>query len=269
MLRNTLRYQLSNLYDFDPARHRVGDDELTPLDRWVLAKFARLEAEVGQAYEDYDFHLVYQKLSQFAAVELSAMYHDAIKDRLYTDPADSRRRRSTQSALHRMVASLCQMLSPVLVFTADEAWEFIPAKSTDSVHLSRWILRESPSVWTDDVQFDRLWEVRPTVLAELEKLRRDKVIGKALEAEVIVRGTVETPAFQAIQQFKAEFQEILGVSAVSLAISQTPGQPLQFAAAKAAGQKCERCWHWETDIGAHAAHPTLCGRCVSAVSPKA
>jgi isoleucyl-tRNA synthetase len=269
LLRNTLRYQLSNLYDFDPAKHTVPDDQLTPLDRWVLDKFTRLEAEIGQAYDNYEFHLVYQKLSQFAAVELSAMYHDAIKDRLYTDPANAPRRRSTQTAMHRMVVSLCQMLSPMLAFTADEAWEFIPGKPAASVHLSRWIPRESPAVWDEDTRFDRVWAVRPDALTELEKLRQAKVIGKALEAQITLCGTADTPAFQAAQQLRAEFQEILGVSAVKLETIETPGQPLQFVAAKADGQKCERCWHWETDVGSHAEHPTLCTRCVGALRTSA
>ena len=127
-IRNTLRYQLSNLYDFDPAKHMVRDDELTGLDRWILGEFAKLEAEVIAAYDQYEFHVVYQKLSQFIAVELSSVYHDVIKDRLYTDAANSHRRRSTQTALHRLVTGLCQMLAPILAFTADEAWEFVPGK---------------------------------------------------------------------------------------------------------------------------------------------
>ena len=135
-IRNALRYQLSNLYDFDPAKHSVPDDKLTGLDRWILGEFAKLEAEVLAAYDQYEFHVVYQKFSQFIAVELSSVYHDVIKDRLYTDAANSPRRRSTQTALHRLVTGLCQMLAPILAFTADEAWEFIPGKPTGSVHES-------------------------------------------------------------------------------------------------------------------------------------
>ena len=137
-IRNALRYQLSNLYDFDPAKHSVSDDQLTGLDRWILGEFAKLEAEVLAAYDQYEFHVVYQKLSQFIAVELSSVYHDVIKDRLYTDAANSPRRRSTQTALHRLVTGLCQMLAPILAFTADEAWEFIPGKPTGSVHESEF-----------------------------------------------------------------------------------------------------------------------------------
>ena len=137
-IRNALRYQLSNLYDFDPAKHSVPDEKLTGLDRWILGEFAKLEAEVLAAYDQYEFHVVYQKLSQFIAVELSSVYHDVIKDRLYTDAANSPRRRSTQTALHRLVTGLCQMLAPILAFTADEAWEFVPGKNVNSVHEANW-----------------------------------------------------------------------------------------------------------------------------------
>ena len=137
-LRNTLRYQLSNLYDFDPAQHTVPDAQLTGLDRWVLGEFAKLEAAVAAAYDAYEFHVVYQKLSQFAAVELSSKYHNWIKVRLYTGRYGIQHRRSTQTALHRMVTRLCQMLAPILAFTAEEAWELVPGKPTSSVHLSVW-----------------------------------------------------------------------------------------------------------------------------------
>ena len=138
VIRNALRYQLSNLYDFEPGRDRVSDAELTGLDRWILGEFGALEAEVLRAYDQHEFHVVYQKLSQFAAVQLSAIYHDVVKDRLYTDPAHSRRRRSTQTALYRLVRGLCQMLAPILAFTAEEAWEFVPGRPCPSVHAALW-----------------------------------------------------------------------------------------------------------------------------------
>ncbi|HEY9508218.1 MAG TPA: isoleucine--tRNA ligase, partial [Verrucomicrobiae bacterium] len=122
-IRNALRYQLSNLYDFDPAKHTIADDQLTGLDRWILGEFSKLEQEVVEAYDKFEFHVVYQKVSQFIAVELSSIYHDVIKDRMYTDAANSRRRRSTQTALLRLVSGLCKMLAPILAYTADEAWE--------------------------------------------------------------------------------------------------------------------------------------------------
>jgi len=138
LIRNCLRYQLSNLYDFDAAKHTVSDIEMTFWDRWVLWEFSNLEAEVLAAYDAYEFHVVYQKASQFIAVQLSAIYHDMMKDRLYTDAANSPRRRSTQTALHRLVTGLCKMLSPILAFTTDEAWEFVPGRPFESVHQAVW-----------------------------------------------------------------------------------------------------------------------------------
>src|SRR5262249_54892576 len=138
VIRNALRYQLSNLYDFDPARHIVPEDRLTGLDRWGLGEFSKLEQDVIKAYDTYEFHVVYQKVSQFIAVELSPIYHDVIKGRLYADPANWVRRRSTQTALHRLVTGLSRVLAPILAFTADEAWEFVPGKNGDSVHAVQW-----------------------------------------------------------------------------------------------------------------------------------
>jgi isoleucyl-tRNA synthetase len=263
VLRNTLRFQLSNLYDFDPACHALPDAVLTPLDRWILSAFAGLERDVAAAYAAYEFHAVYQRLAQFAAVELSAVYHDVIKDRLYTDPADAPRRRSTQTALHRMVRSLCCMLGPILSFTADEAWEFIPrSDALDSVHMADWapsdvaITPEETAAWTG------LFGLRGQVLAELEKARQAKLIGKALEARVTLRGPADVLAAAAS---RAEpFRELLNVSQFAAEI--TDSGALQIQVARAAGEKCERCWHWETEVGGHAAHPTLCVRCVEAVA---
>src|SRR5205085_8554520 len=184
VIRNALRYQLSNLYDFDPARHTVPDEKLTGQDRWILGAFARLEAEVIQAYDAYEFHVVYQRLGQFAAVELSATYHDVVKDRLYTDPANSHRRRSTQTALHRIVSGLCQMLAPVLSFTADEAWEFIAGQTAESAHLPTWSAGAFPWLAEEETVWQDLFAVRDLALPELEKARQSKLIGKSLEAKV-------------------------------------------------------------------------------------
>ena len=256
-IRNALRYQLSNLYDFDPAKHTVAEDQLTGLDRWILGEFSKLEAEVIAAYDAYEFHVVYQKLSQFIAVELSSVYHDVIKDRLYTDAANSARRRSTQTALHRLVTGLCQMLSPILAFTADEAWEFIPGKPTGSVHESE--LKQSTFTLDPDEigkwQWLKLWRER--LLPELEKARQTKTIGKALDAKI----EIVIPQAQNQDSDKDMLRELLNVSALKMSVGET----VSHSIAKADGQKCERCWHWETDIGQNAEHPTLCGRCIEAV----
>jgi len=262
-IRNALRYQLSNLYDFDPTLHSVADDKLTGLDRWILGEFSKLEQEIIEAYDKYEFHVVYQKVSQFIAVELSSIYHDVIKDRLYTDAANSPRRRSTQTALHRLLTSLCQMLSPMLAFTSDEAWEFVPGKAAESVHGAVW----KPAGFTgkdyERESWKNLFLLRGLALPELEKARQAKHIGKSLEAKLTFNGT--GPLLLEAKVNLDSLRELLNVSQVDL--SEEGGATVFATVTKADGQKCERCWHWETDVGTQAAHPTLCGRCVEAVTP--
>jgi isoleucyl-tRNA synthetase len=255
-IRNALRYQLSNLYDFDPAKHAVADDQLTGLDRWILGAFSKLEQEAVESYDKYEFHVVYQKVSQFVAVELSAIYHDVIKDRMYTDPANSQRRRSTQTALHRILTGLCKMLAPMLAYTADEAWELVP-KVSGTVHESTW----KPAAFNlsaDEIaKWDWLKSWREKLLPALEKERQEKRIGKALDA----KAEITVPADQ-IKSSDAELlRELVNVSSLKV----SAGQADSFSVSKADGQKCERCWHWEMDIGQNADHPTICGRCVKAV----
>ncbi len=259
-LRNALRYQLSNLYDFDPTQHAVPDEKLTGLDRWILGEFSKLEQDVAKAFDDYEFHVVYQKVSQFVAVELSAIYHDVVKDRLYTDAANSHRRRSTQTALHRVVTRLCEMLGPILSFTADEAWEFVPGKTGDSVHELVWKPgqfnrpEQERSVWA------RLFELRELALPELEKARQAKQIGKALEAKIVFSGGA---LLNDVQPLQDALKELLNIS--QLEIQPGTNSSVAVSASKADGQKCERCWHWETDVGSTPEHPTICARCVRAV----
>jgi isoleucyl-tRNA synthetase len=282
-IRNALRYQLSNLYDFDPAKHSVPDDKLTGLDRWILGEFAKLEAEVLAAYDQYEFHVFYQKLSQFIAVELSSVYHDVIKDRLYTDPANSLRRRSTQTALHRLVTGLCQMLAPILAYTADEAWEFIPGKPTGSVHESEFKPKPFERSEREIDTWKSFFALREYVSPVLEKARQDKLIGKALDAKLTLKEKAEGAHFW--NENNGDLRELLNVSqfisdAGAVEITDIPlgeietrekkpwnyyFKELVMEVSKAAGQKCERCWHWETDIGHNPEHPTICGRCVEAV----
>jgi isoleucyl-tRNA synthetase len=260
-IRNALRYQLSNLYDFDPAKHTVADDQLTGLDRWILGEFAKIETEVVAAYDKCEFHVVYQKLSQFIAVELSSIYHDVIKDRMYTDAANSPRRRSTQTALYRLVTCLSQLLSPIIAFTADEAWEFVPGKSAACVHVSTWktggLVRKESEVEA----WKNLFVLRELALPELEKARQAKQIGKSLEAKVTVNG--KGVLLEDARLNLDSLRELLNVSQVELA--NGGGETVFATVTKADGQKCERCWHWETDVASNAAHPTLCARCATAV----
>jgi isoleucyl-tRNA synthetase len=288
IIRNALRYQLSNLYDFDPAKHSVPDHQLSGLDRWALDGFSRLEQEIIRACDNYEFHVVYQRLSQFVAVELSAVYHDVVKDRLYTDPANSPRRRSTQTALHRMVVSLCKMLAPILSFTADEAWEFVPGKTVASAHQLAWQPLHFDLPEAERSKWANLFALRGLGLSELEKARQAKLIGKALEAKARIsvpasalapppnaqpdwEAPLEVGASRArfrpdfwTRENQAMLQELLNVSALTLMPAES-GSAVSFDIAHADGQKCERCWHWETDAGSHPEHPALCGRCLGAV----
>jgi isoleucyl-tRNA synthetase len=260
VIRNALRYQLSNLYDFHPSHDAVADKDLTALDRWILNEFTKLERDVLGAYEKYEFHVVYQRISQFAAVELSAQYHDLVKDRLYTDPARSARRRSTQTALCYLVVGLSRLLAPILVFTSDEAWEFIPGTENQSVHEET----VTPSRFSLSSEEERDWaelfSLRERVLPELEKARQLKTIGKSLEAKVTLSGKVDLLATATRQ--KETLRELLNVSQLHLGAGDGD---LRVEVARAEGTKCERCWHWEMDVGKAAEHPTICGRCVEAV----
>ncbi len=286
-LRNALRYQLSNLYDFDPAKHTVPDDQLLPLDRWILWKFSEVEAGVmGKwdkaaeklqlskqgSYDRFEFHSVYQIISQFTAVELSSEYHDFIKDRLYTAGANEHRRRSSQTALYKMVTRLSQMLSPILVFTTDEAWEQVPGRQYTSVHVGV----ACPHLMSKDFScelIDDLLDYRHfKVLPKLEEARQKKLIGKALDAVVRIRTNLPGKALQYELEYGAEnLRELLGVSHVSIEILLQPSDSVYdevtVVPASAEGRKkCARCWHWETDVGSNADHPTICGRCIQAVT---
>jgi len=262
IIRNALRYQLSNLYDFDPSRDAVEDGALTELDRWILDEFSSLETDVVGAYEDYNFHVVYQRVSQFVAVELSSIYHDIVKDRLYTDAAKAPRRRSTQTALYRMVKSLCSLLSPVLVFTADEACEYIPGMSNASTHELTW----TPLGMVAGEEERRTWKevftLRETALPELEKARQAKTIGKALEARLVFTGV--DPILKQAEKHREFLRELLNVSQLEVSAGGESGIAVKVD--KAEGTKCERCWHWEKDVGSDPQHPTLCGRCAKAVT---
>jgi isoleucyl-tRNA synthetase len=277
-IRNALRYQLSNLYDFDPVKNSVPDDQLTGLDRWILGEFSELVTEVIAAYDQYEFHVVYQKVSQFIAVELSSVYHDVIKDRLYTDAANSLRRRSTQTALHRLVTGLCQMLAPILAFTADEAWEFVPGKPTGSVHQTEF-KPKSIARSADEVYFWAiLLQLREKFLPYLEESRQAKEIGKALDAKLSIDDSAiksnldwkvlrlhfsrSTSPRWDNEAYTEPLRELLNVS--QFEFCKKDNRELVLVS-KADGQKCERCWHWETDIGQNAEHPTICGRCIEAV----
>ncbi len=257
-LRNTAKYCLGNLDGFDPATQRVPFAEMQELDRWALGAFNEVVKKVLTGYEQYDFMTVYQTLYSFATVELSSLYFDIIKDRLYTYAPKSLARRSAQTALYEIVHRLARLLAPLTVFTADEIWESIPGalQEAASVHLTVFPAYEA--AWADVAllqRYEKLFELRGTVMKALEEARNAKLIGAGLEARVTITADAETKAFLA--SFGEQLKFTLIVSAVELA----EGAALSVKVDKAGGTKCERCWHYTVDVGADTRYPGACGRC--------
>ena len=272
-IRNTARFLLSNLNGFDPAANRVAPAELIELDRWAVDRALRLQEEVIAAYRDYQFHLIYQKIHNFCAVELGGFYLDVIKDRQYTTQADSLARRSAQTAMYHILEALARWLAPILSFTADEIWAHIPGERGDSVFLEGWYQGLFPLDADDPFGrafWDRVIAVRTAVGKELERLRADGAIGSNLAAEVELYCGPELHAD--LERLGAELRFVMITSDVHL----HPAEPRPEAAV-AAGDglwilvrpsehaKCVRCWHHRPDVGGNPEHPELCGRCVENV----
>jgi isoleucyl-tRNA synthetase len=273
-LRNTDRFLLGNLADFDPVRHRQPYARLDEVDRWILDRLARLVDRVVRAYEEYQFHTVFHSVHNFCAVDLSAQYLDIIKDRLYTSAADDPRRRAAQTTCHEVLNALIRLLAPILTFTAEEAWRYVPGSRGESVHLERF--PEVPLEWVDDglkAEWDRLLEVRREVSKALEGARAQKLIGSGLEASVRIASAPEDiPALLAAKRdllktlFIVSRVELRGAAsgAVIYESQEIPG--LVVVVDHAPGKKCERCWVWSERVGENAQHPALCERCVPVIA---
>ena len=271
-IRNTLRYCLSNLFDFDPATDAVPADELPEADAYARARLQAFVARVRQAYEDYEFHLVYKAAVDFCAAEMSAFYLDARKDLLYTGRADGRARRAAQTVLFEIAREMTRLLSPILSFTCEEAWGHLPGEKPDSVFLAGL---PTPDVRPGDAalveRFGRILAVRSAAQKRLEEARRDKWIGKSLEARVILGATGETLAF--LRDHAEALPELLIVSQVQVVEGEAPNGAVDpatgvsVAVAKAAGEKCVRCWNYSEERGHDPAHPELCPKCTEALRP--
>ncbi len=274
-VRNTLRILLGNLAGFDPAKDAVADAELTEVDRFILSQLNQLVLVVRKAYEEYEFHQVYHFINRFCAVELSAFYVDVLKDRMYCDAAGSLSRRSSQTAMRRILETLLKLLAPIIPFTAEEAWGYLG--STESIHLQKFPEGKSvnltyPNRWklcgqsfngsidTEYPDFYDRWEkilaLRTTVNEALEKARAAKVIGKSLEASVVLTApdVAESDA------------ELLKLVFIVSRLKLKPGTEVAAEVTRAEGEKCLRCWKYEETIGTDPAHPALCARCAQAVS---
>jgi isoleucyl-tRNA synthetase len=266
-VRNTWRYLLSNLYDFDPARP-VDEDALEEIDRYALARHRQVVGRVLQAYEALEFHLVYHQVVQYCAADLSAFYLDVLKDRLYCDPADGPRRRSAQSIMYRVAHDLARLLAPVLPFTADEVYARLPGSERPwSVHAAVFPAAEPPD---DDVlgRWQGLLDVRARVTKALEEDRARKRIAASLEARVTVRGP--TAVLAPLRRYEALGGVFPGNLAnlfiVSKVILDVADGELAVAVDRAPGVKCERCWTFSENVGRLAVHDGVCERCADALA---
>ena len=276
-IRNTTRFLLANLNGFDPAQHLLPVADMLALDRWVVARAAQLQGEIIKAYDGYEFHHIYQKLHNFCNVDLGSFYLDIIKDRQYTTQADSVARRSCQTAMYHIVEAMVRWLAPVLSFTAEEIWRYIPGPRSESVLLAEWYAL--PANAAEEAMGLDYWqqvlEVREAVGKELEQLRVAGGIGSSLDAEVDLY--CGTELFARLEMLGDELRFVLLTSAARLwrdteksdvAVHYTldNGDELWVAVAPSANAKCVRCWHHREDVGANGEHPGLCGRCVENVA---
>jgi isoleucyl-tRNA synthetase len=271
-IRNTCRFLLSNLYDFDPAVHRVPYEQLPELDRWALLQLEHLIARVRQAYEDFEFHVIFHELNNFCSVQMSAAYFDVLKDRLYTFAKDSPSRRGSQSVLFDVLLNLTKLMAPILAFTAEEIWQTIPEpqREAPSVHLTTFPYADPK--WQDpdlEKRWEQLLGVRTHVQAALEIQRREKLIGAPLEAKVVIEANAERYKF--LKHYEQDLPGLFIVSQVKLEeVHHLPHSPdFKVQVVKAEGIKCERCWNYRTTVGDNPAHRTLCDRCCEAIAEHA
>ncbi len=286
-IRNTFRYLLANLYDFDPAQNSVPDARIIEVDRFALAIYARLAETVRAAYDRYDFQSIFHAVNEFLTVDLSAFYLDVSKDRLYTLPADSAERRSAQTAQYVIADGLTRLLAPILSITAEEIWGRLPGSREESVHMA--LFPADTARWRDhdlEDRWSRLLEVRRTVYGALETARNAKTIGASLTAHVTISASGET--FDLLERHDADLPMLFIVSSVSLeprnaavnleprdaAVnlerrgaegSSGPSKVVQVDVSRASGDKCPRCWRFVSDAATTGDLAGLCSRCVAAL----
>jgi len=269
-IRNTSRYFLGNLSDFDPDVDNVSDKDLLEIDRWALHRLQKLVQRVEKAYDDFEFHVVFHSLHNFCAVDMSAYYLDILKDRLYTAKTASVERRSGQTAMYAILSAMARLMAPVLSFTAEEVWNSMNGVGkTQSVFLAEFPKVEDK--YLDDAlnaRWDRILAVRGEAAKVLEALRRDKKIGHSLDAGVTLYAAPEL--YELMRPYQENLAFIFIVSSVSLAkdvdapadaYTSDVVQGLRIAAGSARGAKCGRCWMYSETVGTVKDHPEICGRC--------
>ena len=273
-IRNTCRFLLGNLYDFDPQKDMIPDAQLLELDRWILLRLQKLISRLREAYANFEFHLVFHSLHNFCTVDLSSLYLDILKDRLYTSFASSRERRAAQTALYKILDALVRLMATILSYTAEEVWGHVPGPKprVESVHLT--LFPEVEAKYLDE-QFEERWElllkVRGEVSKSLEIARQNKLIGNSLEAAVTLGAPEKLLSF--LRQNEAQLQDFFIVSQVEL-VSSLPAEAyrspelegLNILVSRAKGKKCERCWIYDPRTGESTDYPSVCPRCRDALS---
>jgi isoleucyl-tRNA synthetase len=267
-IRNTVRFLLGNMHGFDPATHAVPFHELVAIDQWVISKAFALQNDVVTAFRNYEFHSIYQEIHNFCVVELGGFYLDILKDRLYTTGAESRPRRSAQTALYHLADAMVRWLAPILSFTAEEVWSFMPGERSESVFLSTWHSFPAGAERDSSIDWPAFIALKADVARQLERLRTAGEIGAPLEAEV----TIYAPPEQA-QRFSAlgdELRFLLITSQAKVVATDTPpidsvpghAENVWIEVKPSTQPKCVRCWNLRPDVGSDPRHPELCARCV-------
>jgi len=274
-IRNTFRFALGNLGDFDPSKDSVPNDQLEEMDRWMLERTADLVKKCREWYASYEFHRVYHAIHDYCTVDLSAFYYDVLKDRLYTKAPNSRARRSAQTAVYKISSALIRLAAPILVFTAEEIWRYLPKASgaPSSVHIG--LFPEETELRTGIApslvnSWELLAKVRAEVLKALEIARNEKKINSGLEAKVLLGADLELKA-----KLRAQLAHLPGLFIVSQVDFLTAGAgdfksevipSFSVAVQRADGKKCDRCWNYSTHVGENSRYPTVCERCSTALA---
>ncbi|MFH0763758.1 MAG: isoleucine--tRNA ligase [Candidatus Omnitrophota bacterium] len=272
-IRNTCKYLLSNLYDFDPAKDRVPYDRMLEIDRWILSRFAGLTKESERNYEAFAFHKVYRDIYNVCVYEISSVYLDISKDRMYTFKTNSRERKSGQAAMFDLLTGLLKIMAPILPITADEVWSYLKfGNKSESIHLEPWPEDNYEKLYNKalDDKWAKLVAVREVVLKKLEEKRQANIIGSSLEAKLIF-STNDSGYKKLLSDNKDLLRYLFIVSEVELKDSVTDkndldtGLPIAISVEKAKGEKCQRCWNYSEMVGRDESHPALCERCVKAI----
>jgi isoleucyl-tRNA synthetase len=271
-IRNTMRYLVSNLYDFDPAADHLPPSRMVDVDRYILASYARLAGRILRAYDEYDYPTIFQALNAFTTVDLSALYNDISKDRLYTLGARSRERRSAQTAMFIMADGLTRLMAPILPVTAEHLWTALPARREESVHMAVFPTDDELARVSDQevlARWTRLIALRERVLAEIEPLRKNKEIGSSLQARVVLSAT--TAELAQLEPYAADLPMLFIVSEVELRSAPDDVEAHGEAAPRitierAGGVKCERCWRYVKEVSSEPAWAGICARCQDALA---